>query len=141
MAKQRNHGLVKRIAIDIAGFTMIIASPFLGWLPGPGGVPLFLAGLGVLSLNYEWPERILKSFDRTRKELTAKYLVNNPRVSLSVDLVSGLLITTGVYLIITSASTPPRLIGVGLFTAGIVLLFSNRNRLQSWLNKHKKNKK
>ena len=141
MSKERNHGLIKRIAIDVAGFSMIIAAPFLGWLPGPGGIPLFLAGLGVLSLNYEWPERILKDFDRQRRELTEQYLVNNRQVSLAIDITAVALIAAGVYLLLTSTTLIPRGIGIGLTTGSLIMLLSNQNRVDRLINKRKSNKK
>lgn len=48
----------KRIAIDAAGYFLILASVATGWLPGPGGIPLFIAGLGLLSINNAWAKRL-----------------------------------------------------------------------------------
>ncbi|MCU0667022.1 MAG: hypothetical protein MUF85_00160 [Patescibacteria group bacterium] len=55
---------LKRILIDMAGFGLIIASPFLGWLPGPGGIPMLIAGLALLSINNKWAKTLL---DYTKK--------------------------------------------------------------------------
>lgn len=141
MSKERDHGLIKRIGIDIAGFSMIIASPFLGWLPGPGGIPLFLAGLGVLSLNYEWPERILKDFDTRRKELTEKYLVKNRTVSIILDLIGIGLIAGAVYLLTQQDSLVLRGLGVGMTTLSLILILSNQRRIDRLMAKLKRNKK
>jgi hypothetical protein len=51
---------LKRILIDLAGYSLIIISPFLGWIPGPGGIPVFLAGLALLSINNHWAKRLLE---------------------------------------------------------------------------------
>jgi hypothetical protein len=48
----------KRIAIDAAGYLLILAAALTGWLPGPGGIPLLIAGLGLLSINNEWARRL-----------------------------------------------------------------------------------
>ncbi len=48
---------IKRIATDGAGYLLIIAAILTGWLPGPGGIPLALAGLGLLSINNAWAQR------------------------------------------------------------------------------------
>jgi len=48
----------KRIAIDAAGYLLLIAAALTGWLPGPGGIPLAIAGLGLLSINNVWARRI-----------------------------------------------------------------------------------
>lgn len=52
---QRN---AKRIITDFAGYVLIIISPLVGLLPGPGGVALFLGGLGLLSLNNRWAKHL-----------------------------------------------------------------------------------
>lgn len=43
-----------RIGVGVVGAAMIIAAPLTGWLPGPGGIPLFLAGMAVLSTEFLW---------------------------------------------------------------------------------------
>ena len=47
-----------RLAVAIFGFALIIAAPLTGWLPGPGGIPLFLAGLAVLSSEFLWAKSV-----------------------------------------------------------------------------------
>jgi hypothetical protein len=51
---------IKRIATDIAGYGLIILGVAFGWLPGPGGIPLVLAGLGLLSINNAWARKLRK---------------------------------------------------------------------------------
>jgi lysylphosphatidylglycerol synthetase-like protein (DUF2156 family) len=49
---------LKRISIDAAGYGLILLGVALGWLPGPGGIPLVVAGLGLLSINNTWARRL-----------------------------------------------------------------------------------
>lgn len=49
-----------RIGVGLVGVSMLIAAPLTGWLPGPGGIPLFLAGLAVLSTEFLWAKRFRK---------------------------------------------------------------------------------
>jgi hypothetical protein len=49
----------KRIGIDAAGYTCVVLALLLGWLPGPGGTPLMLTGLGLLSIHNVWAQRFL----------------------------------------------------------------------------------
>lgn len=49
----------KRIAVSIAGFAVLIAGVVLLVLPGPGLV-LILVGLGILSSEYVWAQRLLR---------------------------------------------------------------------------------
>ncbi|HVS58196.1 MAG TPA: PGPGW domain-containing protein [Candidatus Saccharimonadales bacterium] len=48
----------KRVLTDAAGYGLIVLGVALGWLPGPGGIPLVLAGLGLLSVNNAWARRL-----------------------------------------------------------------------------------
>ncbi len=44
-------GGVARIAAIVGGWALIVASPFVGILPGPGGIPVFLAGAVLVMKN------------------------------------------------------------------------------------------
>lgn len=44
----------------VVGLLIVIASGLVGWLPGPGGIPLFLVGIAVLATEFTWAERIKK---------------------------------------------------------------------------------
>lgn len=44
---------VRRPIVLIIGSLLIIASALTGWLPGPGGIPLFLIGIAVLATEFE----------------------------------------------------------------------------------------
>jgi uncharacterized protein (TIGR02611 family) len=57
-ANPRKH-LIYRIAVGIVGGLLLILAPLTGWLPGPGGIPLFIAGLAVLASEFEWAQRVL----------------------------------------------------------------------------------
>lgn len=51
--------LIRRILITILGVLLIIAALLTGWLPGPGGIPLAIAGFWVLAKEYDWAEDAL----------------------------------------------------------------------------------
>ncbi len=127
---RKERPIYQRVAIDVAGFGLMIIAPFLGWLPGPGGIPLFLAGLGLVSLNHQWAADLLKDFERRRDEFTDKYLMSSPRVSLAVDIVCLLAIVGGAFLTITYSELLYR--GIGLFTLSIslIIILSNQKRFE-----------
>src|SRR3954452_3308903 len=58
---RQNRGklLFYRTGVGVFGGLLIIAAPLTGWLPGPGGIPLFIAGLAVLASEFEWGQRLL----------------------------------------------------------------------------------
>ena len=59
------------MGVGVVGGLLIIAAPLTGWLPGPGGIPLFIAGLAVLASEFEWAQRLLYRVKDWVKELTA----------------------------------------------------------------------
>jgi uncharacterized protein (TIGR02611 family) len=60
---------VKRALRVVGGFTLLIAGLVLMVLPGPG-IPLVIAGLGLLSLEYTWARR-LRAWVTARAERVA----------------------------------------------------------------------
>ncbi len=40
------------------GLIFVLAAGATGWLPGPGGIPLFLIGIAILATEFEWAERL-----------------------------------------------------------------------------------
>lgn len=54
---QRVPPSVRRPIVLIVGCLFIIAAGLTGWLPGPGGIPLFLIGIAILATEFEKAER------------------------------------------------------------------------------------
>jgi hypothetical protein len=48
---------IRRPIVFIIGSLFIIAAGLTGWLPGPGGIPLFLIGVAILATEFERAER------------------------------------------------------------------------------------
>jgi len=57
-ARHLQRGHVKRTAVVLAGFAVVIVGVLLLVLPGPG-VALIAAGLALLALEFAWAERLL----------------------------------------------------------------------------------
>jgi uncharacterized protein (TIGR02611 family) len=49
--------VIRRAAIVVAGFALLLAGAVLLVLPGPG-IPLVAAGLALLSLEFHWARRL-----------------------------------------------------------------------------------
>ncbi|MEJ5868820.1 PGPGW domain-containing protein [Pseudokineococcus sp. 5B2Z-1] len=50
---------VYRVGVAVVGGLLLVAWALLSWLPGPGGIPLFLLALAVLSTEFSWARRLL----------------------------------------------------------------------------------
>lgn len=49
---------IRKPIVLIAGLFFIVAAGVTGWLPGPGGIPLFLIGIAILATEFAWAARI-----------------------------------------------------------------------------------
>lgn len=49
---------IRKPVVLVIGMAFVIAAPLTGWLPGPGGIPLFLIGVAILATEFEWAERL-----------------------------------------------------------------------------------
>jgi hypothetical protein len=127
----------RKIAIDIAGFGLIILSPFAGLLPGPGGLPIFIAGLGILAINYDWAKRLVDNFEQKYNKFVEKYLINNRKNSLIVDILSVSIILIGIFTALMADTKIFTFFGIGMISFGSFILISNQNRLKNAIKKIK----
>ena len=49
---------IRKPVAFVIGFAFIILAALTGWLPGPGGIPLFLIGIAILSTEFKWAKKI-----------------------------------------------------------------------------------
>lgn len=78
----RNHWLqvpsrVRKPLVLTIGGSLVILSGLLGWLPGPGGIPLFLVGIAILATEFEWAERF-KHYMLDLLKRTGRWLRERP---------------------------------------------------------------
>ncbi len=64
---------VRKPIVLIVGMLIVIASPFTGVLPGPGGIPVFLIGIAILASEFEWARRIRDPIVERVKEAGQKW--------------------------------------------------------------------
>ena len=75
--------VVRRVAIEVLGWTLVVAGIAALVLPGPGLLALF-AGLAVLSQQYEWAERRLQPVKTAAYRSAAESVQSWPRILMSV---------------------------------------------------------
>jgi hypothetical protein len=125
------------ILIDCLGFTCIIIAPFLGWIPGPGGIPLLILGLGLLSQNHAWAERLLASVKERAGRATSKVAEASPAVRWAIDAGSLVLISIAVIIITNVTRSVFKTAAISLIAAGVVLLLTNQNRYKKLYRRFK----
>ena len=91
---------IRKPLVLIVGVTLVVLSAFLGWIPGPGGIPLFLAGVAILATEYSWAERFKNYILRMIKNSTSWYSHHRVLGSTfaSVGITIGLLVMIMLFL-------------------------------------------
>lgn len=121
----------KRILTDIAGYLLIIAGALTGWIPGPGGIPLVLAGLGLLSIHNEWAMRLRDYLLRNGGKVVQILFPNNRFVQLLYDLVVVVLLVLVGVLIWGDAEIWQISLAIALFFLALLIAGLNRDRMIS----------
>jgi hypothetical protein len=82
----RFRGAVKRIVLDIVGWTLVIAGVAALILPGPG-LLMIAGGMVVLSQQYEWAARRVEPIKREAMRGAANSVETWPRIIASSTMV------------------------------------------------------
>ena len=126
----------KRIAIDTAGYLLIVAAALTGWLPGPGGIPLFIAGLGLLAINNEWARRLRDYLLQHGGRIVKVLFPANPIVQWLYDIVVVLLWVLVFILAEQHAALWQISLAIALFFLSVAIALLNRDRMRRL--RHKK---
>ncbi|MDB5182472.1 MAG: hypothetical protein JWO47_256 [Candidatus Saccharibacteria bacterium] len=135
MAKSRN--ILKIAALDGLAVLCFVGVILFGWLPGPGGIPLFLAGLALLAVNHDWAERWLETARHKGKSFKSILFPDIPWIRHLYDFASVFLFLGASYLFFTTKNhfLAAASIAVICFSAFVFLV--NRQRLDKILTKLK----
>ena len=122
---------LKVILLDIVGILLIILAGLTGWLPGPGGIPLLIAGLAVLSINHKWAKRWLVAVKENGLKISDKFFSASPRMSLLIDVIGIVFLALAVYIVFfITQNNIAKTAGVWLVIVSLVLLLGNRGRIK-----------
>ena len=125
----------KAILIDILGFGLIIVAIPIGWLPGPGGIPLIIIGLSLLANNHEWAERLMNRLKSEVGKASQRVTEADPVTKWTIDILSVVFIAGAVILITQFTRNLATTAGISLVLAGTTLLITNQNRHVKFWNK------
>lgn len=128
--KIRSPKLLKQLVIDAVGCTLIVAAILTGWIPGPGGLPLFIAGLTLLSINHEWAKRWLHKAKNGGLNIMDRLFVDHPVVKWAIDLLGTVLMILSVFLLNTVTSNVLRSLSISMAFMSVGIFLGNRKRLQ-----------
>jgi hypothetical protein len=128
----------KHIVLDALGILLMIISPLFGWLPGPGGIPVFVAGLALLAVNHEWAKRWLASIKEKGMDIMDAVFVRHPIWEAFYDLATVVCVVVGVHLLNSYTRNLTITIGILLLIVALFLFFGNRQRMRRLLKRFNK---
>jgi predicted PurR-regulated permease PerM len=132
----------KMILLDGLAVLCFIGVILFGWLPGPGGIPLFLAGLALLAVNHDWAERWLETAKHKGKSFKSILFPSTPWIRHSYDAGSVILFLLSAYLFFTTKNRLLAGLSIALICLSVFVFLVNRERLDKILtlvrpDKHK----
>lgn len=116
------------VLLDTLGVALMILAFLTGWLPGPGGIPLFIIGLSLLAINHEWAERYIDLLKKYADHLGDVIFINKPHVMLAYDTLAVLAFIAGILLLASRELFWMMPAGIFLFFIGITVFLRNRHR-------------
>lgn len=132
--KQNGNSLLKVIATDAAGIGCLALVPLLGPLPGPGGIPLVLAGFGFLAVNHDWADDAIHYVKKHSENLQNIIFPDKPAAKWAWDIFSLVLFSGGLWLNLSAEYWLAKGLSIGIMASASTIFMLNRNRL-SWLDK------
>ncbi|CAN5374896.1 hypothetical protein BH10PAT3_BH10PAT3_7550 [soil metagenome] len=131
---------VKIILLDGLAALCFIGVILFGWLPGPGGIPLFLAGLGLLAVNHDWAERWLETAKHKGKTFKKILFPDKKWVRHSYDAGSAVIFFTALYIFFTTQNRIISALCVAAACFSVFIFLVNRERLDKLSTAFKKKK-
>jgi hypothetical protein len=89
----------RRVLTFVVGFTLIIISGLIGWIPGPGGMVPFLLGIAILATEFSWAQR-LRDAILARVSEAGQYARKHPLVTLLITIIGISLMVSFLYYIL-----------------------------------------
>jgi hypothetical protein len=131
---KRQPKTVRKPFVFALGLVLISIAPVVGWIPGPGGIVVFLLGIAVLASEFDWAESLQEFFLKTVPKEVKKRWHPTPKWELTFDATALLLLVSGGILAYNRWLAPVASFGI----AGVCLFLFNRdrlNRLKKYLRK------
>lgn len=120
---------IKRFGTDLAGYLCLLLVIPVGSLPGPGGIPLLIVGLGLLAVHNEWAKRLLAYAEEQTDSLRSIFFPKNRAIERLWDAFAVSLFAFSMWYGITYDHRPHSLIATVLGAGASTLFMTNRDRL------------
>lgn len=131
---------IKRISTDAAGYGLILLGIASGWLPGPGGIPLVLAGLSLLSIHNEWAQRLKDYIIKDGGAFLRKLFPSSKLAQTAYDILALSMIALALWLAVRHAALWQISLAAGLVCVAILISAFNRERYARYKDKRQSTK-
>lgn len=125
----KHNSLLKVIMTDLAGVGCLALVPLLGPIPGPGGIPLLLTGLGLLAVNHEFARSWLRYAKKHSKSLSDIVFPDVTFVKWAWDIVALLVLGFGLWLSFNSEWWLLEGLSIGIMASSSTIFMLNRDRI------------
>ena len=88
---------IRRPLVLVVGGLIVLLSGAVGWLPGPGGIPIFLLGIAILASEFTWADRIKQGI-LDYIHMAAEHAKRRPILAAVIILIGLALSSTIIYL-------------------------------------------
>lgn len=140
---KQSSNFLTRWGINCLGFGLLVLGIVVAPVPGPGGTPLILLGLGVLSIHNHWAYRLRKYILDSHQSISAVIFPANPWARFAWDLGGALTFGLGISMLVNLEAIWTRIIATILLTIGLSIWGSNHRRAErfvKYLNTWRKNR-
>lgn len=128
----------KVLIFDVVGVALMLLAIATGWLPGPGGIPLFIIGLSILAIHHEWAQKYIDKIRDYVDNIGNWIFTENKSIQLAYDLICPLTLIGGGYLLWLHHAPWQITLGIFLIITSVTLLIGNRKRFHKLKNKFQK---
>lgn len=136
---KRTENFLARWGLNCLGFGLLVLALIVGPFPGPGGTPLILAGLGILSINNEWAIRLRKYLIDHHRSVSTILFPANAWMIFLWDVVGAVFLGGGLSLAINVGGRWGYILASPLLTIALLIWASNHRRGQriaGWCRHH-----
>lgn len=117
---------LRRSVVFLAGMILLTIAPFIGALPGPGGVIVFLAGIAVLASEFDWAENLKEVLTTKAPQAVKDRWRPTPKWQIVFDSTTVLLLVAASTCFVYELYWPV----ISLTAAATAIATFNRNRLE-----------
>ncbi len=122
----------KIFVFDFLAVLCFIGVILFGWLPGPGGIPLFLLGLSLLAVNHDWAERWLSTAKLKGVSIKKWLFPNIEWIKRAYDIVATTAMITASLLLYKFDSRFIEGFAILVIFFSLFIFLVNRNRFDSF---------